>query len=52
MHHPLTASNTLIDNAKYLDVVIPMNYLIGYSNKYSKTPESLCNITGTIHMII
>ena len=34
-------NNTHIDNAKYLDVVIPMYELVEYSNNYSKTSESL-----------
>ena len=32
---------TLIDNAKDLDVVMPMNSLIEYSDNYSKTSENL-----------
>ena len=34
-------NNTQIDNAKYLDVVMPMYKLIEDSNNYSKTSESL-----------
>ena len=34
-------NNTQIDNAKYIDVVIPMYNLIEYSNNYSKTSGSL-----------
>ena len=30
-------NNTQIDNAKYLEVVMPMYNLIEYSNNYSKT---------------
>ena len=33
--------NTQIDNAKNLDVVMPMYNLIGYSDNYSKTTGSL-----------
>ena len=34
-------NNTQIDNAKYIDIVMPMYNLIGYSNDYSKTSGSL-----------
>ena len=34
-------NNTQIDNAKYIDVVIPMYNLIKYSNNYLKTWGSL-----------
>ena len=34
-------NNTQIDNAEYIDVVIPTYNLIEYSNNYSKTPGSL-----------
>ena len=34
-------NNTQIDDAKYIDVVIPMNNLIEYSDNYSKTLGSL-----------
>ena len=34
-------NNTKIDNAKDIDVVIPMYNLIEYSDKYSKTSGSL-----------
>ena len=34
-------NNTQIDNAKDLDVVMPMCNLIEYSDNYSKTSESL-----------
>ena len=34
-------NNTEIDNAKYIDVVMPMYNLIEYSNNYSKTSGSL-----------
>ena len=36
-------SNTLIDNAKNLDIVMPMYNLIEYNKNYSQTTESLCN---------
>ena len=38
-------SNTQIDNAKGIDVVISMHNLMEHSNNYSKTSESLwqCN---------
>ena len=34
-------NNTQIDNAKYIDVVMPMYNLVEYSNNYSKTSGSL-----------
>ena len=34
-------NNTQIDNAKDIDVVMPMYYLIEYSDNYSKTSGSL-----------
>ena len=34
-------NNTQIDNAEYIDIVMPMYNLIEYSNKYSKTSGSL-----------
>ena len=34
-------NNTQIDNAKYIDVAMPMYNLIEYSDNYSKTLESL-----------
>ena len=34
-------NNTQIDNAKDIDIVIPMNNLIEYSNNYAKTSGSL-----------
>ena len=34
-------NNTKLDNAKYIDVVMPMYNLIEYSDNYSKTSESL-----------
>ena len=34
-------NNTDIDNAKYIDIVMPMYNLIKYSNNYSKTSGSL-----------
>ena len=36
--------NTQIDNAKDIDIVLPMYILTEYSNNYSKTSGSLCNI--------
>ena len=35
-------NNTQTDNAKYIDVVIPMYNLIEYSDNYLKTSGSLC----------
>ena len=34
-------NNTQIDNAKYIDVIMPMYSLIEYRDSYSKTSESL-----------
>ena len=34
-------NNTQIDNAEYIDIVMPMYNLIEYSDNYSKTFESL-----------
>ena len=34
-------NNADIDNAKYIDIVMPMNNLVEYSGNYSKTSESL-----------
>ena len=34
-------NNTQIDNAKYIDILMPMYNLIEYSNNYSKTSGSL-----------
>ena len=34
-------NNTQIDNAKYIDIVMPMYNLIEYSDNYSKTSGSL-----------
>ena len=34
-------NNTQIDNAKYIDIIMPMYNLIEYNNKYSKTSGSL-----------
>ena len=36
-------TNTLIDNAEVLDIVIPMYNLIEYRKNYSKTSGSLWN---------
>ena len=45
-------NNTQTDNAKYIDVVMPMYNLIEYSNNYSKTQEVCGSITGTIQTIM
>ena len=37
-------NNTQIDNAEYIDIVMPMYNLIEYSDNYSKTFESLWNV--------
>ena len=37
-------NNIQIDNAEYIDIVMPMYNLIEYSDNYSKTSGSLCNI--------
>ena len=37
-------NNTQVGNAKDTDIVMPMYNLIEYSDNYSKTSESLCNI--------
>ena len=34
-------NNSEIDNAKDIDVVMPLHNLIEYSNNYSETSESL-----------
>ena len=34
-------NNTQVDNAKDIDIVMPMYNLIEYSDNYAKTPESL-----------
>ena len=34
-------NNTRLDNAKHIDVIMPMYNVVGYSNSYSKTSESL-----------
>ena len=34
-------NNTQIDNAKYIDIVMPMYDLIEYNDNYSKTSEGL-----------
>ena len=34
-------NNIQVDNAKYIDVVMPMYYLVEYSINYSKTSGSL-----------
>ena len=33
--------NAQVDNAKYIDVVLPMHNLIEYSDNYSKTSRTL-----------
>ena len=35
-------NNTKMDDAEYIDIVMPMNNLIEYNDNYSKTSESLC----------
>ena len=35
-------NNTQIDNAKNIDVIMPVRNLIEHSNNYSKTSGSLC----------
>ena len=39
-------NNIQIDNAEYIDIVIPMYNLIEYSNNYSKHLEAYGNIVG------
>ena len=39
-------SNIQIDNAKYLDIVLPMCVLIEYNNSYSKTSATLQQYCG------
>ena len=41
-------NNTNLDNAKYLDIVMPMYNLIEYSDNYSKTSRSLWQYTKDI----
>ena len=36
-------NNTQVDNAKDIDIVMPMYDLIEYSNNYSKSSGSLCH---------
>ena len=45
-------SNTQIDNAKVIDMVMPMHNLIKYSDNYSKHLEVSGNITEMNPMII
>ena len=40
-HSKSEINNTQIDNAKYIDVVMPMYILIEYSDNHSETSESL-----------
>ena len=44
-------NNTQIDNAKYINVTIPMYNLIEHSDNYLKTQEVCGNITDMIQMI-
>ena len=39
-------NNTRVDNAKDIDIVMPMYNLIEYSDNYSKTSESLWKFYG------
>ena len=41
-------NNTDLDNAKYIDIVMPMSNLIEYSDNYSKTSGSLWQYTKDI----
>ena len=45
-------NNAQIDNAKNIDVVMPMYNLIGYSNNHSKHQELYGNIKEINQMII
>ena len=45
-------NNTQIDNAEYIDVVMPMYSLIEYSDTYSKTSRSLWIFIQMSQMII
>ena len=45
-------NNTQIDNAEYIDVVMPMYSLIEYSDTYSKTSRSLWIFIKMSQMII
>ena len=38
----ISINNIQIDNAEYIDVVIPMYILIEYNDNYSKTSQSSC----------
>ena len=45
-------NNTQIDNAEYIDIVMPMYNLIEYSDNYSKTSRSLwqyCKEIPAVH---
>ena len=44
-------NNTQIDNAKDIDVVIPMYNLTEYNDNYSKTSESYSNIIEMSQLI-
>ena len=39
-------NNTQIDNAEYIDIVMPMYNVIEYSDNYSKTSEAYGNIVN------
>ena len=43
-------NNTQVDNAKDIDIVMPMNNLIKYSDNYSKACGSLRQYCKDIHM--
>ena len=44
-------NNTGLDNAKYIDIVMPMYNLIEYSDNYSKTSGRLWHYTKDIHAV-
>ena len=44
-------NNTQVDNAKDIDIVMPMYNLIEYSDNYSKTSESLWQYCKDIHAV-
>ena len=48
-------NNKQVDNAKYIDVVMPMYNLIEYSNNYSRTSGSLgqyCKYIPTVNKMV
>ena len=45
-------NNTQVDNAKDIDIVMPMYNVIKYSDNYSKTSGSLWQYYKDIHMYI